>query len=57
MFSNISLAFTDFIGSLGIPTSDSERAMITSNVSEILMYIYSFSSKTDTYVKGFTVIK
>lgn len=38
---------TDFIGSFGSPTSDSERAMITSNASEILMCIYSFSGKTD----------
>jgi len=40
---------TDSIGSFGSPTSDSERAMITSNASEILMYIYSFSGKTDIY--------
>ena len=38
---------TDSIGSFGSPTSDSERAMITSNASEILMCIYSFSGKTD----------
>lgn len=38
---------TDYIGSFGSPTSDSERAMITSNASEILMCIYSFSGKTD----------
>ncbi len=37
---------TDSISSFGSPTSDSERAMITNNVIEILMCIYSFSSKT-----------
>lgn len=37
----------DSIGSFGSPTSDSERAMITNNVSEILMCIFSFSGKTD----------
>jgi DNA/RNA-binding domain of Phe-tRNA-synthetase-like protein len=38
---------TDSIGSFGSPTSDSERAMITNNASEILMCIYSFSGETD----------
>ena len=38
---------TDSVGSFGSPTSDSERAMITSNTSEILMIIYSFSGSTD----------
>lgn len=38
---------TDSIGSFGSPTSDSERAMITNDVSEILMCIFSFSGKTD----------
>lgn len=37
----------DSISSFGSPTSDSERAMITNDVSEILMCIYSFSGKTD----------
>ncbi|MDA8220168.1 MAG: phenylalanine--tRNA ligase beta subunit-related protein [Desulfitobacterium hafniense] len=36
---------TDSISSFGSPTSDSERAMITNNVSQILMCIYSFSVK------------
>ena len=34
---------TDGRGSFGSPTSDSERAMITSDVKEIVMCIYSFS--------------
>lgn len=38
---------TDSISSFGSPTSDSERAMITNDVSEILMCIYSFSGQTD----------
>ncbi|MDF2884572.1 MAG: hypothetical protein K0R54_5139 [Clostridiaceae bacterium] len=38
---------TDSISSFGSPTSDSERAMITNNVSEILMCIFSFSGQTD----------
>ena len=37
----------DSISSFGSPTSDSERAMITNNVSEILMCIFSFSGKTN----------
>ncbi|WP_143317755.1 phenylalanine--tRNA ligase beta subunit-related protein [Clostridium sp. HBUAS56017] len=36
---------TDSIGRFGSPTSDSERAMISDNVSEILMCIFSFSGK------------
>lgn len=44
---------TDSISGFGSPTSDSERAMITSNVNEILICIYSFSDKTDieTFLK------
>lgn len=38
---------TDSIGRFGSPTSDSERAMIINNVSEILMCIFSFSGKAD----------
>ncbi|NMM64307.1 hypothetical protein HBE96_16915 [Clostridium sp. P21] len=38
---------SDFIGNFGSPTSDSKRAMIVNNVSEILMCIFSFSGKTD----------
>lgn len=38
---------TDSIGRFGSPTSDSERAMITNNVSEVLMCVFSFSGKTD----------
>lgn len=38
---------TDSIGGFGSPTSDSERAMIANNVSEILMCIFSFSGKAD----------
>jgi DNA/RNA-binding domain of Phe-tRNA-synthetase-like protein len=38
---------TDSFGRFGSPTSDSERAMITNNVSEILICIFSFSGKTD----------
>lgn len=43
----------DSISSFGSPTSDSERAMITNNVSEILMCIFSFSGRTDIeeYIK------
>jgi DNA/RNA-binding domain of Phe-tRNA-synthetase-like protein len=37
----------DSVGSFGSPTSDSERAMIMNNVSEILMCIFSFSGKTN----------
>lgn len=37
----------DSISSFGSPTSDSERAMITDNVCQILMCIYSFSGKID----------
>ena len=36
---------SDEISVFGSPTSDSERAMITSDVDEILMCIYSFSGK------------
>ncbi|OOM75429.1 B3/4 domain protein [Clostridium puniceum] len=44
---------TDSISSFGSPTSDSERAMITYNVNEILICVYSFSGKTDieTFLK------
>lgn len=38
---------TDSMGSFGSPTSDSERAMITTDVSEIVMCIFSFSGRTD----------
>jgi len=38
---------TDGINSFGSPTSDSERAMITNDVSEIVMCIFSFSGKSD----------
>ena len=38
---------TDSIGSFGSPTSDSERAMITDDVNEILLCIYSFSDRID----------
>lgn len=38
---------TDSIGSFGSPTSDSERAMITTNVNKILICMYSFSGKAD----------
>lgn len=38
---------SDSLGCFGSPTSDSERAMITNDVSEILMCIYSFSGKND----------
>jgi DNA/RNA-binding domain of Phe-tRNA-synthetase-like protein len=38
---------TDSIGCFGSPTSDSERAMITIGVDEILMCIYSFSNETN----------
>ncbi|GFZ33208.1 tRNA-binding protein [Clostridium zeae] len=48
---NINIAnlpvLADSVGSFGSPTSDSERAMITNNVSEILMCIFSFSGKND----------
>lgn len=36
-------ALTDDLGPVGTPTSDSVRAMITENTTEILMLIYSFS--------------
>ena len=44
---------TDSISSFGSPTSDSERAMITYNVNEILICVYSFSGNTDieTFLK------
>lgn len=38
---------TDLLGSFGSPTSDSERAMIADDAFEILMCIYSFSSKAN----------
>lgn len=41
---------TDSISSFGSPTSDSERAMITNDVNEILICIYSFSGKTDVEI-------
>ncbi|MDD7794385.1 B3/B4 domain-containing protein [Clostridium sp. 'White wine YQ'] len=48
---NINIAnlpvLADSLGSFGSPTSDSERAMITDNVSEILMCIFCFSGKTN----------
>ncbi len=37
----------DEISTFGSPTSDSERAMITSSVEEIIMCIYSFSGKDE----------
>ena len=36
---------SDSISTFGSPTSDSERAMITNEVKEIIMCIYSFSGK------------
>jgi DNA/RNA-binding domain of Phe-tRNA-synthetase-like protein len=42
---------TDSIGSFGSPTSDSERAMITSDVNKILICIYSFSGKADVEIQ------
>ncbi|WP_238883906.1 B3/4 domain-containing protein [Clostridium sp. YIM B02551] len=48
---NINIAnlpvLADSLGSFGSPTSDSERAMITDNVSEILICIFCFSGKTN----------
>ena len=41
---------TDSISSFGSSTSDSERAMITNNVNEILIWIYSFSGKADVEI-------
>lgn len=38
---------SDSISTFGSPTSDSERAMITNNVDEIVMCIYSFSGKEE----------
>ena len=38
---------TDSRGSFGSPTSDSERAMITTDVNEIVMCIFSFSGRSD----------
>lgn len=38
---------SDAIGTFGSPTSDSERAMITNDVNEIIMCIYSFSGRED----------
>jgi len=38
---------TDAAGSFGSPTSDSERAMITDTVKEIIMCIFSFSGQND----------
>lgn len=37
----------DEISTFGSPTSDSERAMITNNVEEIIMCIYSFSGEEE----------
>lgn len=37
----------DQISTFGSPTSDSERAMITKDVEEIIMCIYSFSGKNE----------
>lgn len=37
---------SDSISTFGSPTSDSERAMITNDVEEIVMCIYSFSGDT-----------
>lgn len=37
----------DEISTFGSPTSDSERAMITNDVEEIIMCIYSFSGKDE----------
>lgn len=38
---------TDALGSFGSPTSDSERAMITNDVREILMCLFSFNGAKD----------
>lgn len=38
---------SDSISTFGSPTSDSERAMITNKVNEIIMCIYSFSGKEE----------
>lgn len=38
---------SDAISTFGSPTSDSERAMITNQVNEIIMCIYSFSGKEE----------
>lgn len=38
---------TDAISAFGSPTSDSERAMITKDANEIVMFIYSFSGKNE----------
>ena len=38
---------SDSISTFGSPTSDSERAMITNKVDEIIMCIYSFSGKDE----------
>ncbi len=38
---------TDGISAFGSPTSDSERAMITKDANEIVMFIYSFSGKNE----------
>lgn len=38
---------SDSISTFGSPTSDSERAMITNEVNEIIMCIYSFSGKDE----------
>lgn len=37
---------SDSNGSFGSPTSDSERAMVINEASEIIMYLYSFSGGT-----------
>lgn len=38
---------SDSLSTFGSPTSDSERAMITNEVNEIIMFIYSFSGKAE----------
>ncbi|MCC0646573.1 MULTISPECIES: B3/4 domain-containing protein [unclassified Clostridioides] len=38
---------SDSLGKFGSPTSDSERAMITTDVNEILICIFSFSPESD----------
>ncbi|CEQ11347.1 tRNA-binding protein [[Clostridium] sordellii] len=38
---------SDSISTFGSPTSDSERAMITNDVNEIIMCVYSFSGKDE----------
>ncbi len=38
-------------GAIGSSTSDSERAMITENVTEVLTLIYSFSGNDDLEIR------